>query len=102
MLEQLLRHIEFPDDTIAAYDRRVEMLTAADADALARLDTIPGVVRRTAETIVAELGGDMSRFPTAGHAASSPRNRDLAAEYAAVIGSESDDRRQRGGPHRAL
>ena len=45
-------------------------LTAADADALARLGTIPGVARRTAETIVAELGCDMTRFPTAGHAAS--------------------------------
>jgi len=29
-----------------------------------------GVARRTAETIVAELGCDMTRFPTAGHAAS--------------------------------
>jgi transposase len=70
MLEHLLRHIEFLDDTIAAYDCRVETLTAADADALARLDTIPGIARRTAEVIVAELGCDMTRFPTAGHAAS--------------------------------
>jgi transposase len=70
MLDHLLRHIEFLDDTIAAYDRRVETLTAADADALARLDTIPGVARRTAEVIAAELGCDMTRFPTAGHAAS--------------------------------
>jgi hypothetical protein len=45
-------------------------LTAADADALARLDTIPGVARRTAEVIAAELGCDMTRFPTAGDAAS--------------------------------
>jgi transposase len=70
MLEHLLRHIEFLDDAIAAYDRRVETLTAADADALARLDSIPGIARRTAEVIVAELGCDMTRFPTAGHAAS--------------------------------
>jgi transposase len=46
------------------------MLTAPQAAVLARLDTIPGVARRTAEVIVAELGCDMSRFPTAGHAAS--------------------------------
>jgi transposase len=70
MLAHLLRHIEFLDDTIATYDRHIEMLTAADAAALARLDTIPGVARRTAEVIVAELGCDMTRFPTAGHAAS--------------------------------
>jgi transposase len=70
MLENLLRHIEFLDDAIATYDRHVERLTAPQAEALARLDTIPGVARRTAETIVAELGCDMSRFPAAGQAAS--------------------------------
>jgi transposase len=70
MLDHLLRHIEFLDDTIAAYDRHIATLTVTDADALARLDTIPGVARRTAEVIAAELGCDMTRFPTAGHAAS--------------------------------
>jgi transposase len=70
MLEHLLRHIEFLDDAIATCDGHIAALTAAEADAVARLDTIPGVARRTAETIVAELGCDMTRFPTAGHAAS--------------------------------
>jgi transposase len=70
MLDHLLRHIEFLDEAITTYDRHIAALTAAHADALARLDTIPGVARRTAETIVAELGCDMTRFPTAGHAAS--------------------------------
>lgn len=40
------------------------------AQALDLLDTIPGVNRRTAENIIAERGIDMSRFPTAKHAAS--------------------------------
>jgi transposase len=70
MLAQLLHHVEFLDDAIATCDRHIATLTAADADALARLDTIPGVARRTAEVIAAELGCDMTRFPTAGHAAS--------------------------------
>jgi transposase len=70
MLEHLLRHLEFLDAAIATCDRHIERLTAPQAAALARLDSIPGVARRTAETIVAELGDDMSRFPTAGHAAS--------------------------------
>ncbi len=39
-------------------------------DAIARLDTIPGVARRTAEIVVAELGLDLTRFPTPGHLAS--------------------------------
>src|SRR5262249_20943629 len=70
LLAQFLRHIEFLDEAIATCDGHIATLTAAEADALGRLDTIPRVARRTAETIVAELGCDMARFPTAGHAAS--------------------------------
>jgi transposase len=35
-----------------------------------RLQTIPGIGKRTAEVIISEIGVDMSRFPTAGHLAS--------------------------------
>jgi len=38
--------------------------------ALERLDTIPGVGRRTTEVLAAEIGLDMSRFPSAAHLAS--------------------------------
>ena len=37
------------------------------APMLAHLDTIPGVNRTTAVSILAETGGDMTRFPTAAH-----------------------------------
>src|SRR5262245_50586667 len=70
MLDRLPRHIQFPDAAIATCDRHIERLTTPQAAALAQLDSIPGVARRTAETIVAELGCDMTRFPTAGQAAS--------------------------------
>jgi transposase len=40
------------------------------AAAVDRLDAIPGVGRRTAEVLVAELGTDLGRFPTAAHLAS--------------------------------
>src|SRR5262245_57571742 len=40
------------------------------AEEVSRLDTIPGVNRRTAEVLIAEIGVDMSAFPTAGHLAS--------------------------------
>ena len=39
-------------------------------ETVAAVDTIPGIGRRTAEVIVAEMGTDMSRFPSAGHLAS--------------------------------
>ena len=58
--------------------RRVDALFAATparpvvpfGQARDRLDTITGVGKRAAETIIAEIGVDMSRFPTAGHLAS--------------------------------
>lgn len=67
LIEQILAKIDFLDETLerlmAELDRRLvpfePMLTA--------LDTIPGVDRIGAINIVAETGGDMSRFPTAGH-----------------------------------
>jgi len=40
------------------------------ADASARLDGIPGVGRRTAEILIAEIGTDLRRVPTAAHLAS--------------------------------
>jgi transposase len=38
-------------------------------EAIKRLDEIPGVGERTAQVILAEIGLDMSRFPTASHLA---------------------------------
>jgi transposase len=38
-------------------------------DAIERLDEIPGISQQSAQVILAEIGLDMSRFPTAGHLA---------------------------------
>jgi transposase len=70
MLQGLMAHLEFLEQQIALFDRRIEERTRPFATALERLDTITGVARRGAEQILAELGDDMSRFPTAAHAAS--------------------------------
>jgi transposase len=40
------------------------------AEAVQLLDSIPGVGEQVAQTIIAEIGVDMSRFPSAGHLAS--------------------------------
>jgi transposase len=53
----------------AVADAAVADAAVADA-AVARLDTIPGIGRTTAEGILAEIGTDMSRFPSAAHLAS--------------------------------
>src|SRR5205823_7400061 len=55
---------------IARLDARVEELIAPFADARGRLMTIPGIKRVTAELVIAEIGTDMGRFPTAAHLAS--------------------------------
>ena len=65
-----LAHIDFLDETIAQLSQEIaERLRPVEAE-LERLDTIPGVGRRTAEILAAEIGLDMSRFPSAGHLAS--------------------------------
>jgi transposase len=65
-----LAHLEHLEGTIAALDRRVDEVIAPFARARDQLDTITGVGKRAAETIIAEIGTDMGVFPTAGHLAS--------------------------------
>jgi transposase len=65
-----LEHLEHLEGIIAALDRRVEEVIAPFAGARDRLATITGVGKRAAETIIAEIGVDMTVFPTAGHLAS--------------------------------
>lgn len=69
-LRALLDHVDWLDAAIADLDERVAELTAGHADVIARLQTIPGIGRRTAEVIVAETGADMSRFASSAHLAS--------------------------------
>lgn len=70
MLQSLLSHLEFWERQIELFDLRIGEHTRPFAVALERLDTITGVAQRSAEQILAEPGDDMSRFPTAAHAAS--------------------------------
>jgi transposase len=65
LLGAQLAHIEFLDRAIGDLDAQIATLVAPHARALARLDTIPGVDRRTAEVLLAELSPDMAVFPSA-------------------------------------
>jgi transposase len=65
-----LGHLEHLEASIAELDTQVDRVLAPFAQARDRLDTITGVGKRAAETIVAEIGTDMTVFPTAGHLAS--------------------------------
>jgi transposase len=70
LLAEPLAHIDHLDEAMAPVDREIEAQMQADAAAVARLDTIPGMSQRAAEGILAEIGTDMSRFPSAKHLAS--------------------------------
>jgi transposase len=65
-----LDRIDAIDRDIAALSQRIEAEIAPFREHIKRLCTIPGVDRRVAEVIIAETGGDMTRFPTAAHLAS--------------------------------
>lgn len=66
---QILAHIDFLDASIDALSAEIVELAAPFQAAVELLKTIPGVSDLTAQTIVAEIGVDMSRFPTAAHLA---------------------------------
>jgi len=71
LLQLLLDEMTHLEALVARLDARIqEELPAPFAQAIRRLDTIPGINGQAAENILAEIGADMSQFPTAGHLAS--------------------------------
>ena len=70
MLQMHLDHVDQLSAAITRLDVEVDRVIRPFSAQLQRLITIPGVGRRTAEVIIAEVGVDMRRFATAGHLAS--------------------------------
>jgi transposase len=70
MLRSQLRLIDFLDDETSRMDEEIAERMSPIGDALERVDGIPGMGRRTAEDVLAEIGADVSRFPTAAQLAS--------------------------------
>ncbi len=64
MLTQMLTRIDAISANIAELDAKIESEIAPFAEAVERLDEIPGVGVIAARVIIAEIGLDMSRFPT--------------------------------------
>ena len=70
MVSRLLADIDYVEEASTELTRRIEELLASFAATVERLIMIPGVQRRTSEVMVAEIGADMSRFPSAAHLSS--------------------------------
>ncbi len=70
LLTKMLARIDALSSDVADLDVQIEAEIAPFADAVARLDEIPGIGPTAAAVIIAEVGADMTRFPTPAHLAS--------------------------------
>jgi len=67
LLRLHLQQIDAIDGAIGEIDREVDAHVEPFRTAIGLPTTIPGVSDLSARVILAEIGRDMSRFPTAGH-----------------------------------
>jgi transposase len=83
-LGELLDQVTESEQRIARLSGRIAAVIAPMSSAVERLQTIPGVDRRAAAVIIAEVGADLTRFASAGHlcrwAGMSPGNDRSAGE----------------------
>ncbi len=70
LIGAILAHLDFLDEQIDRLSDAIEERIAPFAPAAELLCTIPGIQRRSAQTILAEIGPDMSVFPSSRHLAS--------------------------------
>jgi transposase len=70
VLKLMLSHIDNLEQEIAVLDEEIKKRLHPFEEQVAELDAIAGVGEKSAQTIIAEIGTDMSVFPTAAHLSS--------------------------------
>lgn len=84
MMKQVLTHLHELSERIEEMDIIIDTYMAEYWGAIKKLEQIPGVGKKSAEIILAEIGLDMNQFPTAGHLASwagvAPGNNESAGK----------------------
>jgi transposase len=90
-----LAHLDFLEQSIERVSAEIEERMRPLAERVAHLDQITGVGQRTAQVVLAEIGPDMSRFPTDNHLTSwagmCPGNRESG-------GKRQSGRTRKGSP----
>ena len=88
LLLQVISHIDDMTRRINDMDKLINDYLTEYQEAISKIDNIPGIGRQSAETILAETGLDMSRFPSAKHLASwaglAPGNNESAKKKKAA------------------
>ena len=84
-------HLIYLEKAIASVEKQIERCLSDYSEEVSLLDSIPGVDDKGAATIIAEIGTDMSIFPTANHLSSwagvSPGNNESAGKKKDVVPS---------------
>jgi transposase len=93
LLAKMLDRVDALDADLADLDAKLAELIAPFTDAVERLDEIPGLGQTAAQLLIAELGVDMTRFPTAGHLVS-------WAKFAPGVSESAGKRKGRGSTGR--
>ena len=84
LIAQIVDHIDDMTRRIADMDDLIKGYVEQYEAAIAAIDELPGIARRSAEVIIAEIGTEMNRFPSAAHLCSwvgvSPGNHQSAGK----------------------
>ena len=70
IMKEVIKHIDELTARISEMDKIIDEYMKEYEENKKKIDKIPGIGKRSAEIILAEIGQDMSRFPTAGHISS--------------------------------
>jgi len=70
LIESIINHIDDMTQRIKDLDKIVDSYMEKYQEDIERLEELPGVGKRSAEVIIAEVGANIDRFPTASHLAS--------------------------------
>jgi len=70
VLSELMNHLEHLEGQIERFSQRIEEVSGPFEEAIHEVARLPGLERRSAENVIAEIGGNRAQFPSADHLSS--------------------------------